>query len=139
LTARRWDDRDHRSDNPLRKSPDGTAYGPVHDVQSIVTGPAAVLIGDVARRRWRKLTGETLQPLPSLEGPNPWPDDLDVTLTDCSAALALTEAWKWKGRRGHREAIRLTHDALRAAERHLYIETQYLASFGVARTIARRL
>ncbi|MBB6181683.1 phospholipase D-like domain-containing protein [Pseudorhizobium flavum] len=139
LTARRWDDREHRSDNPLRKSPDGTAYGPVHDVQSIVTGPAAVLIGDVARRRWRKLTGETLQPLPSLEGPNPWPDDLDATLRDCSAALALTEAWKWKGRRGHREAIRLTHDALRAAERHLYIETQYLASFGVARTIARRL
>jgi len=139
LTARRWDDREHREENPLRRSPDGTPYGPVHDVQSIVTGQAATMIGDVARRRWRKLTGETLQPVPPVPGPNPWPQDLTATLEDCSTALALTEAWKWKGRRGHREAIRLTHDALRAAERHLYIETQYLASFGVARTIARRL
>ncbi len=33
---------------------------------------------------------------------------------------------------GPREAIRLTHDALMAARRTIYIETQYLASFGVA-------
>ncbi|CAD7039179.1 phospholipase [Pseudorhizobium endolithicum] len=139
LTARRWDDRTHRPDNPLRKSTDGTSYGPVHDVQSIVAGAAAALVGDVARRRWRKLTGETLPPERRIEGPTPWPEDLPPALTNCHTALALTEAWKWKGRRGHREAIRLTHDALRSAERHLYIETQYLASFGVARTLAKRL
>jgi phospholipase D1/2 len=139
VTARRWDDRKHSVDNPLRVAPDGTSYGPVHDVQSIVTGPAAALIGEVTRRRWKKLEGEQLPPVEGLTGENPWPEDLQPALTDVRAAIALTEAWKWKGRRGHREAIRLTHEALRAAERHLYIETQYLASFGVARTLARKL
>ncbi len=138
LTARRWDDRSHAVANPLRRSPDGTPYGPVHDIQTIVTGDTAKLIGDVARRRWKKATRETLEPLET-SGPNPWPADLEPALTDCNTGLALTEAWKWKGRRGHREAIRLTHDALKAAKRHLYIETQYLASFGVARTLAKCL
>lgn len=139
ITARRWDDRRHSVDNPLRVSPDGTPYGPVHDVQSIVTGPAAALIGEVARRRWRKFEGEELPAVGELAGENPWPIDLPPALTNCRTAIALTEAWKWKGRRGHREAIRLTHDAVRAAEHHLYIETQYFASFGVARTLAKKL
>ncbi|AYD02447.1 phospholipase D-like domain-containing protein [Neorhizobium sp. NCHU2750] len=138
LTARRWDDRQHRSVNPDRVSPDGTPYGPVHDMQTIVTGETARLIGDIARRRWRKTHGETLSPV-DVPGPAPWPSDLEPALRNCQTGIALTEPWKWKGRRGHREAIRLTHDALKAAEHHLYVETQYLASFGVARTLARRL
>lgn len=140
LTARRWDDRAHSPANPLRVSPGGEAYGPVHDMQMIVTGAIAGTIGDVARRRWKTAIGETLDPPPALDTlPAPWPQDLQPALTRCSAGLALTEPWKWRGRRGHREAIKLTHDALKAASRHLYIETQYLASFGVARTLARRL
>jgi phosphatidylserine/phosphatidylglycerophosphate/cardiolipin synthase-like enzyme len=138
LTARRWDDRSHAIDNPLRRGPDGTTYGSVHDIQAIVTGDTAKLIGDVARRRWKKATRQVLSPL-DMPGKNPWPADLEPALTDCNTGLALTEAWKWKGHRGHREAIRLTHDALKAAKHHLYIETQYLASFGVARTLAKRL
>ncbi len=139
ITARRWDDRTHRADNPLRRAPDGTAYGPVHDVQSIVTGPAAALIGDVARSRWKKIEANENMPLAETSGEAPWPYDLSPALTDCKTAIALTQAWKWKGHRGHREAIRLTHDALRSARQHLYIETQYLASFGVGRTLARQL
>lgn len=139
ITARRWDERDHRADNPLRVDPEGTPYGPVHDVQALVTGEAATMIGDVARRRWKRATGETLTASKALPDDAPWPDDLEPALTNCKTGLALTEPWKWKGRRGHREAIRLTHDALRAAGRHLYIETQYLASFGVGRTLAKRL
>jgi phospholipase D1/2 len=138
LTARRWDDRDHKIDNPLRISPDGTAYGPVHDMQTLVSGDAARMLGDVARRRWRKTIGEDLAPLEQ-RGDDRWPEDLEPALTDCQTAVALTEPWRWNGKRGHREAIRLTHEALKAATTHLYIETQYLASFGVARTLARRL
>ena len=138
LTARRWDDRDHSIDNPVRVSPDGTPYGPVHDMQTLVTGGIASLIGSVARRRWEKATQETIQAT-IVDKPAPWPAGLTPALVNCSTGLALTEAWKWKGRRGHREAIRLTHDALKAAKRHLYIETQYLASFGVGRTLAKQL
>lgn len=138
LTAQRWDDRRHASENPLRSAPDGTPYGPVHDIQAIATGDAAKLIGDVGRRRWQRATGETLQPV-DIGGEKPWPADLEPALTHCSIGLALTEAWKWRGRRGHREAIRLTHDALKSARRHIYLETQYLASFGVGRTLAASL
>jgi phosphatidylserine/phosphatidylglycerophosphate/cardiolipin synthase-like enzyme len=138
LTARRWDDRQHTVVNPDRISPDGTAYGPVHDMQTIVTGETARLIGDIARRRWRKTHGEDLSPV-DVPGPAPWPSDIEPALENCPTGIALTEPWKWKGRRGHREAIRLTHDALKGAEKHLYVETQYLASFGVARTLAKRL
>jgi Phosphatidylserine/phosphatidylglycerophosphate/cardiolipin synthases and related enzymes len=139
LTARRWDDRSHAVVNPTRCSPDGTCYGPVHDMQTIVTGDIAKLIGDVTRRRWKKATKEPVQPVETSANAAPWPEDLPPALLNCRAGLALTEPWKWKGRRGHREAIRLTHDALKAARRHLYIETQYLASFGVAHTLARQL
>ncbi|WP_117192184.1 phospholipase D-like domain-containing protein [Rhizobium terrae] len=138
LTARRWDDRTHAAANPLRRSPDGTPYGPVHDMQTVVAGESARLIGDVARRRWQRATREVVKPV-GPPGEGLWPDDLEPALIHCNTGLALTEAWKWKGHRGHREAIRLTHDALRAAKHHLYIETQYLASFGVARTLAKRL
>jgi len=138
LTARRWDDRGHACINPARTSPDGTIYGPVHDMQTIVTGDIARLIGDVTRRRWKKVTKIELEPV-TVAGEAAWPQDLEPNLTNCRSGLALTEPWKWKGRRGHREAIKLTHDALKAAERHLYIETQYLASFGVARTLSRKL
>ncbi|SMF08937.1 Phosphatidylserine/phosphatidylglycerophosphate/cardiolipin synthase [Xaviernesmea oryzae] len=138
LTAERWDDRRHAAENPLRRGPDGTPHGPVHDMQTIVTGDTARLIGDVARRRWQKATREILKPLDA-GGGKPWPEDLEPALSHCRTGLALTEPWKWRGRRGHREAIRLTHDALRSASRHLYLETQYLASFGVGRTLAQRL
>ncbi|RWX79440.1 phospholipase [Neorhizobium lilium] len=138
LTARRWDDRSHSIDNPVRVSPDGTPYGPVHDMQTLATGPIAGLIGGVARRRWSKATGEDV-PATAVDKPAPWPADLQPSLVDCNTGLALTEPWKWKGRRGHREAIRLTHDALKSARRHLYIETQYLASFGIGRTLAKQL
>jgi phospholipase D1/2 len=138
LTARRWDDRRHAIPNPLRCSPDGKCYGPVHDLQAILAGDGAMLVGDGARKRWKRATGEVLHADPG----NPdalWPQDLAPSLTDCPVALALTEPLLWNGRRGHREAVQLTHDALRAARRHIYLESQYLASFTVARTLADRL
>ncbi|MBP2549870.1 phosphatidylserine/phosphatidylglycerophosphate/cardiolipin synthase-like enzyme [Neorhizobium galegae] len=138
LTARRWDDRRHAIPNALRCSPDGTCYGPVHDLQAILAGDGAVLVGDAARKRWKRATGEVLNADPG----NPdslWPQDLAPSLTDCPVALALTEPLLWNGKRGRREAVQLTHDALRAARRHIYLESQYLASFTVARTLAERL
>ena len=139
LTARRWDDRNHAIPNPLRCSPDGTCYGPVHDAQSIVSGDAAELVGDACRKRWKWATKEELYSGRKQSGDNLWPADLEPALTDCPIALALTEPLRWNGRRGRREAIQLTHDALRAARKHIYLESQYLASFAVARTIMDRL
>ncbi|APO69342.1 phospholipase D-like domain-containing protein [Rhizobium gallicum] len=136
LTARRWDEPDHRADNPLRKAPDGVPYDPVHDMQSMVSGSAARLIGDVCRRRWKQATGKLVEVTP--QGGVSWPHTLPPEMENVTAAIALTEPG-WIGKRGRFEAFRLTRDAINAARKYIYIETQYLASFGVARVIAKRL
>ncbi|MFY9512096.1 MAG: phospholipase, partial [Rubrivivax sp.] len=46
ITRGRWDDRSHLSDNPLRRDPDGTAYGPWHDATTALQGAAARALGD---------------------------------------------------------------------------------------------
>jgi phosphatidylserine/phosphatidylglycerophosphate/cardiolipin synthase-like enzyme len=136
LTARRWDEPDHRVDNALRTAPDGRPYNPVHDIQAMVSGDAARLIGDVARRRWRRATGETIATPP--EATPSWPESIVADMRGSNAGIALTEPGL-VGKRGRHEAIRLTRDAIRAAKKSIYIETQYLASFGIARRLGRRL
>ncbi len=136
LTARRWDEPSHDPVNAERVSPEGKPYGPVHDIQAMVEGEAARMVADIARQRWKRATGEAHSP--TEDSDLAWPADFEAPLTACRTAVALTEPWTWS-RKGRREAIRLTHDALMAARKTIYIETQYLASFGVARTLARRL
>jgi phospholipase D1/2 len=136
LTIGRWDDRSHAAGLEKRRTPRGSLYPPVHDIQAAVSGAAARVIGDVARRRWKLATGEQIAP-PELQS-SYWPDGLAPDISGCMVAVARTEPAVF-GASGKREAIRLTHDAIKAARRHIYIETQYLASFGIARTLARRL
>ena len=41
LTKRRWDTPEHAASDPHRIDPSGKSYGPFHDVQIAVEGPAA--------------------------------------------------------------------------------------------------
>lgn len=136
LTAKRWDTREHAAHLPERTSPDGDPYGPVHDVQAFLSGPAARAVAELARRRWKRATKQDLAAVEDV--PAFWPEDLEPEMRGCETAV-VRAAPSLLGLRGRRETIRLTHDALAAARRHIYIETQYLASFGVGRTLARRL
>lgn len=137
LTARRWDDQTHAVANPLRVSPDGTPYNPVHDLQAAVTGDAARDLGDLVRRRWARATREK-QSRVAVEG-ELWPENVPPALSGCQVALSLTEPGLGRHGRGKRQAMRLTLDALWSADRHIYMETQYLAFFGVADCLCRRL
>lgn len=136
LTARRWDDERHQADNPLRITPEGDLYDPVHDLQAAVTGSAANAIGDLARRRWERATGETHERIPTAN--QLWPSGVEPTLGGCQVALSLTEPGLPK-RKSKKQAMRLTLDALGSARRHIYMETQYFAFFGLADCITRRL
>ncbi|MBB4192423.1 phosphatidylserine/phosphatidylglycerophosphate/cardiolipin synthase-like enzyme [Rhizobium aethiopicum] len=137
LTARRWDTKRHRAKDRLRRDPEGTPYDPLHDVQAMVTGDAARLIGDIARRRWEAATGEKHQPL-SEDMPFAWPDDLAVAMRDIPVGFVLTEpATTW--RTGICDGIASTLEIIARTRRQLYIEAQYLASFRVAEAIAKRL
>ncbi|OWV82014.1 phospholipase [Rhizobium sp. R634] len=137
LTARRWDTRRHRARNRLRRDPHGVSYDPLHDVQAMVTGDAARLIGDIARRSWEIATGENHSPLAESVS-FAWPDDLPVALHEVPASFALTEPTTSR-RIGINDGIASTLDIISRARHQLYIEAQYLASFRVANAIAARL
>lgn len=136
LTSERWDSRKHDVTDPLRKSPKGESYGPVHDLQMMLSGPVARHVGELASARWKRATGQTVAPV--VGDAVPWPAEITPELEGCHAAIARTIP-KLLGKAGRHEAIQLTLDALHAARRHIYIETQYLASFRVARALGRRL
>ncbi|MGO7592110.1 phospholipase D-like domain-containing protein [Rhizobium leguminosarum] len=137
LTSRRWDTWLHRAKDKLRRDPKGVSYDPLHDVQAMVTGDAARLIGDIARRRWENTTGENHLPLAE-DVPFVWPDDLAVSMRETAVSFALTEP-STALRPGISDGIAMTLDVIARAQRQLYIEAQYLASFRVADAIAARL
>ncbi|MCM2476273.1 phospholipase [Rhizobium sp. CG5] len=136
LTAKRWDTPEHRTDNPARKMPDGTPYGPVHDMQVMLDGDAARTAGDVARRRWSMATGETIAP--AQKRTRPWPRHVPHAFSDCEVGFARTEPG-YRGSPMVGEAMQLNLDALATAKRHIYIENQYFASDLVCDVLASKL
>ena len=136
LTAGRWDTREHAPHSLHRVKPTGESYGPVHDVQTMLSGPAARAVSDLARWRWKMATGE--KALPARPSSAAWPEDVLPEMKGCAAAIVQTTP-ALPGFDERHEAIRLTLDAITAARRHIYIETQYLASFGVGDLLAKRL
>ena len=54
----RWDTPEHHIDDQRRVDPDGKPYPPFHDVQMVVDGAAAAALGQLARERWQRATGE---------------------------------------------------------------------------------
>lgn len=133
VTAGRWDTREHLPRCPHRVRPNGRSYGPVHDVQAMLRGPAARAVADIARRRWEAATDR--RPAPVAAPAPEWPEGVPAAMAGCAAAILRTAPDL--DERPH--AVRLTHDAIAAARRHIYIETQYLASFGVGEALAARL
>jgi phospholipase D1/2 len=136
MTADRWDTREHRDGHPCRVRPDGSLYGPFHDATVAVDGPAARALGEFARERWHGATGHRL-PAPA-GGHGAWPDGLEPTLREVEVAIARTHPPR-PGRPAVHEVARLYADALNAARRSIYCETQYLASASIADLLATRL
>lgn len=137
MTADRWDTREHLDDDPRRRRPTTRRrYGPWHDATAAVDGAAARALGEHARERWRLASGETLEAPPP--GPDPWPDGLRPAFRDVEVAIART-APAHDGRAEVREIEALYRAAIAAAERSVYMESQYFASRVVAEAIAARL
>ena len=136
LTIERWDTEEHRAEHPSRVNPDGTSYGPVHDLQMAVSGDAARAIGDLARYRWRSAIGEILAPPEA--SCDIWPAGLVADFQDTEVAIART-APVWGDHHGAREGAVLAEDALAAARSLIYIEAQYLTTAAVGRVLMRQL
>lgn len=136
MTADRWDTREHRDRDPRRRRPSGWRYGPWHDAATIVDGDVARALGELARDRWERAGGERLEPPPDCDPI--WPASIRPDLTDVEVAIARTIPEYGDGTPVHEiEALHL--DAIAAAERTIYCESQYFACRRVAEAMAKRL
>ncbi|WP_119462040.1 phospholipase D-like domain-containing protein [Rhodospirillaceae bacterium SYSU D60014] len=142
FAGNRWDTPAHRDADPCRRTPEGRAYEPRHDVMMVVDGAAAAALGDLARERWYRATGVRLAPPPVRANDSsasaPWPDGLKPELTNLPIGIARTEP-AWQGRAEVRENEALYLKAIAAARRWIYLESQYFASFRIADALAIRL
>lgn len=136
LTTHRWDTAAHRVDEPLRKNVVGSGYGPYHDVQTMVEGPAAAALGEHARERWRRLGWRRLPP-PG-RGTGIWPDAVASDFPPVDVAIARTSP-RVNGGEAVREVEALFVDSIAAARRSIYLEQQYFTDVGVCRALAARL
>ncbi|RQS12308.1 hypothetical protein DIE07_09060 [Burkholderia sp. Bp9002] len=147
LTRARWDTPAHAADAPLRRDAAGTPYGPFHDVQAMFDGDAAAAIGAQVRARWQDASGRRIaiparrredDPDERDAGDDPWPDIAPVDVRDVRIGIAYT-APAHRGREPVRQIHALVADAIRAAQRHLYIENQYFTAAVVRETLSERL
>lgn len=137
MTDDRWDTRDHEDGDPRRVRPSGRAYGAFHDATMAVDGPVAAALGDLARERWRRATGERIEPPPSARI-DLWPDGLVPLLREVEVGIARTEP-EYAGRPAVKEIEALHLAAIASAQRTIYVEGQYFAARCIGEALAARL
>jgi phosphatidylserine/phosphatidylglycerophosphate/cardiolipin synthase-like enzyme len=137
IAVDRWDTPGHLDDDQRRIMPKQECHAPRHEVMVMVDGDAARALGDLARERWRRATGEVLAPPPDAGG-DPWPDHVPAQLTERKVAIARTEP-AWKRRSEVDEIRRLTVACIAEAKQTIYLENQYFTSPLIAEALAARL
>ncbi|WP_424931501.1 phospholipase D-like domain-containing protein [Amaricoccus macauensis] len=137
MTEGRWDTRAHEPGRDGRRDPSGgEELKPWHDATSCVSGPAARLLGDLARERWERATGDEVVPVDDTN--DIWPEGLDPQFENIEIGVARTIP-EYKNAPQVSEVEKATLAILESVQRTLYIESQYLASRRIAETMAKRL
>ncbi len=136
LASARWDTPEHAPDDPRRQD-NGTTYGPFHDVQLMVDGEAAKVLGELARERWRRASGKKLKAPKKVEH-DPWPEGLEADLERAAVGILRTDP-ACDGRRQVCEVKDFYLAAIAAAQSAIYIENQYFTAHAVGKAVAERL
>jgi phosphatidylserine/phosphatidylglycerophosphate/cardiolipin synthase-like enzyme/uncharacterized membrane protein YdjX (TVP38/TMEM64 family) len=137
LTGHRWDTSDHRLEEPARKTIMGWPYDPYHEVQAMVSGPAAASLGVLSRDRWRSIGYDHLPPMGTASDAL-WPPDVAPDLTGVDVAISRTMPAS-DGQPAVRECEALFHDSIARAKRLIYVENQYFTDGTLAGALAARL
>lgn len=142
----RWDNREHLHDFPLRTNTSGEPARPNHELQSFVRGPIVSALVDVFCDRWRSKSRPALElgPLDSaastelleFEFAREHPEAVFPLRADRVVVLQTSPPHATTPRR---DVAATYADALLAAERIIYIETQYFTSRTIARALTTRL
>jgi phospholipase D1/2 len=136
ITDRRWDTGGHDIDNPARRDLSGKPYRPFHDVQMLVDGAAARRLGELARLRWQRATLERVEEVEPCD--DCWPEGVTPDFENVDVGIALTQP-SYDTLPEQREVEQLFLDSVDLAERHIYIENQFLTRLNVAERIVRRM
>ena len=140
LCDHRWDTRSHKDPDPLRVSR-GEPHKPFHDVQAFLAG------ADVARdltklfaARWEASGADAFElPGPRRDFPKYSPKGA-VPIDATRVALSRTDPHGLPAPGGEcKEVAALHRDAIAAAERVIYIETQYFSSKEITAALLDRL
>lgn len=135
LASGRWDRPAHAVEDPLRED-DGKSYRPFHDVQLMVDGEAAQALGELARERWQRATGEVLM-APGVKE-DPWPEEVAADLERMRVGILRTEP-TCNDREAVCEVKNFYLDAIAAARQSIYIENQYFTAYEVGEALKQRL
>jgi len=138
LTRCRWDTSAHRTADPRRVDHRGEAYPPFHDVGAMVTGDCARALGDLARERWHRATGQRPPRTPIGDAEALWPDDVGPVARDVDVAISRTEP-AFAGRAAVTEIRALQLDAIAQARAYVFAENQYFTSRTIADAFARSI
>ena len=137
-TEDRWDTFDHAPGDPRRVRKDGSPSQPWHDATTALTGPVAEALGEFARTRWHRATGETLEDPGPRDEDMAWPDGVPVAMRGVEVGIARTDP-PYDGDEMINEIERLYLDAIGAAREVLYIESQYLSGESICAALEARL
>lgn len=136
LSGSRWDTPRHLAGDPRRVHGDGNPYGTFHDVQAVVEGEAAAVLGGWIRARWREAARKRLTPPPG-HG-DPWPPSAEIAARDVAVSLPRTEP-AYKGTSEIREIEAVLLEAIANARRHVFLETQYFTSSVIGEALGAAL
>lgn len=133
----RWDRREHRADDPDRRRR-WLSYAPYHDVQAYVTGDPVDELRSWFCDRWQRATGTALA-LPDVPRRS---IRIEPTFEVDAPRLALARTWprtEDPPTAPIRELYELHVRAILAAERFIYLESQYFSSDEIATAFERRM
>jgi phosphatidylserine/phosphatidylglycerophosphate/cardiolipin synthase-like enzyme len=140
LCDHRWDDMSHRNQNPLRVSR-GRPHKPFHDIQAFVRSRSvAKALNGLIRARWLRAGGEDLTFLDHpINDPLPGVEEL-LPLAAKEITLHRTDPHGSPDGTSMCQEIRdLYRAAFAAAEKLIYIETQYFSSHAISEALEQRL
>lgn len=138
LSKWRWDTREHAIEDSRRQDPDGKTYPPYHDIQMLVDGDAAKVLGELARERWHHATGNDITTVQRNSHYDPWPNSLTPLMRDVSVGIARTQA-EYRGQPSVQEVKQLYLDTISAAQHFIYIENQYLTAHVIQQALVASL
>jgi phosphatidylserine/phosphatidylglycerophosphate/cardiolipin synthase-like enzyme len=137
----RWDTSNHACGDELRVGRAGNPCKPYHEVQAVVTGAAARSLVDLFVERWADGVGELLDAeslVRRTEEEAPLPPMVTVPMP--VAEIGFFRQFSHRlGRPPVREVCDLLTSWIDAAERFIYVETQYFTSKLVTDALVRRM